>query len=664
MSLEVVASLDIECESWDRFAVGAIRFPDGSHKLTWNEDELVDEVLAWEGDLWTWYGGRYDQVWFARCMARRGIRATGQLGGGGLVSFKAGKVTLRDGYRLFPVGLAKAARLARMKKAETQLPCVCGKACGGFCSIKAKGMSRKHRRMLEEYLIQDTDCCSGAVETIAARFEEWGLVLKNTIGSSAWATMRDVFGVPKAKWLEWRDWQAAARGYHGGSTEMYLRAAPVIHLNDKHAAYPAALAETAVPMGAYQRHVGRQAQADFDAERPGIYACTVTVPKMHVPPLPAHADDRLLYCTGTFDGSWPLPELQAAVGLGVTIEHFDESIVWERAEKVCEPYMRHVWGLRAKYLEEDPKSPEALLLKYASNAPTGKLGQNPESETLELNPDPSDVKSCGGPDLPFEACFGGARHGSMQGCCQHQCRDRCQSWEPLDIDGSNAPPLVWSRPVHQLSDCAHVQAAAYLTGVNRVDVRACWRAAGKAHAYGDTDSAYTTKPNRYRVGDDLGEYGFDGWGLDYLARGPKGYRYAKAYEKLEERDVERLRRQGLPHGAVGDWVVSGVYEVRSKGVPIDDALVWDRWAGWSDALRRLAPEGEPVPLEGGVWGVKGGARKRSEDGLKGEIFVRRDMSRAAKNSLHFAGSRRVHADGTTSPLDFDEYTALVAAGEL
>jgi hypothetical protein len=114
-------------------------------------------------------------------------------------------------------------------------------------------------------------------------------------------------------------------------------------------------------------------------------------------------------------------------------------------------------------------------------------------------------------------------------------------------------------------------------------------------------------------------------------------------------------------------VVSGEYNVRSKGVPLREAFGWDRWAGaWDFKLEagerlvrepRLANEGEPVALEGGVWGVKGGARK-------GGVFVRRDMSRAAKNSLKYAGSREVLADGTTRPLDYDEYVALVEEGAI
>jgi len=70
---------------------------------------------------------------------------------------------------------------------------------------------------------------------------------------------------------------------------------------------------------------------------------------------------------------------------------------------------------------------------------------------------------------------------------------------------------------------------------------------------------------------------------------------------------------------------------------------------------RLANEGESVPLDAGVWGIKGGARR-------GDIFVARAISRAARNSLKYAGSREVLADGTTRPLDFDEYEALVENG--
>ena len=656
-----LASLDIECQDWDRFTVGALRYPDGTHAVCWSEDELLDKVTDYAGDIWTWAGGRYDSVWLARRAGKNGIRATGRLGGGGLVSLKLGKATVRDGYRLFPTSLAKASRLAGMKKATTQLPCVCGEDCPGFCSIKQRGMSAKHRRLLAEYLVHDTDCTSGVVETIETRFAEWGLVFKNTIGSSAWATMRDLFGVPEAVWASWRDYEAAHRGYHGGRTEMYRRFADVIWRYDRHAAYPASLAETAVPIGPYKRLPSAAAKRAFDHGKPGIYAATVTVPVSHVPPLPTRADGRLLYCTGSFDGSWPLPELQAAVGLGVTVDYFDEAIVWDEAERICAPYMRHVWALRDGYLAKDPESPEAGLLKFAANAPTGKLGQKPESECLEINPDPDEIVSCEGSGL----CFGGALHSTMQECCEHECRERCKEWEPLDIGSGD--PIVWSRPVWQLDDCSNVQMAAYLTATNRIEVGAQWRHAGAAHCYGDTDGCYASERLTRHLGDGLGEWGLEGVGLDFVARGPKAYRYAELSKKLTAKDVERLERQGLAHAELGAHVLSGEYNVRSKGVPLDDALVWDRWAGaWDQRLEagerlvrppRLANEGTPVPLDGGVWGVKGGARR-------GEIFVKRVMSRAAKNSLLYAGSRKVLPDGTTRPLDYDEYVGLVEAGEI
>jgi hypothetical protein len=230
------------------------------------------------------------------------------------------------------------------------------------------------------------------------------------------------------------------------------------------------------------------------------------------------------------------------------------------------------------------------------------------------------------------------------------------------------------RSTWQLSDCSHVQIAAYLTGVNRVDLRACWRAAGPSLCYGDTDSAYTTVESTYRRGAGLGEYGLDGIGLDFLCRGPKAYRFAHWYAELEDEHVERLARHGiemvqdLTDGvwkapARGMRVLSGAYEVRSKGVPLRDVVTWDAWAGAFDFKLepgeyfvnrpRLANEGESVPLDAGVWGVKGGARR-------GEIFVARAISRAAKNSLKYAGSRAVLEDGSTRPLDFDEYEALVA----
>lgn len=654
-----VASLDIECQDWDKFVVGALRLPNGETCVSWDEDELFDAVAAFKGDVWTWAGGRYDSIWGAAVAHRRGIHAVGQMGGGGLVSLKVGRATIRDGYRLYPVSLKKAAPIAGLAKATTELPCRCGLGCGGFCSVRQKGMTARDRKKLVEYLVQDTRCCSGIVGAIHEFAAEHGIAIKNTVGGSAWATLQEM-GAQKAEWPTWRDYTAARGGYYGGRTELFQTGRDaddpedhrdpvnVLWRTDLNAAYPDGLQRTAVPVGDFARVVGHADTARaFERGLAGVYSACVTVPEMHVPPLPVRAGTRLLFCTGEVRGQWTGIELAAALEVGVRIDAFSEAITWEKTEKVGAPFVEKFWGLRKQL---GKKSPQGAWLKWFCNSLTGKLAMKPEGERLEIDPDPDKVKACPADGLCFDRALCGRIGGK---CCEHLCTQRCGKWLPMGRSGT-----IWRVPTHQLADCSHVQWAAYLTAATRVELGHQLRHCEEALLYCDTDSCYASRPITRRIGKELGQWNDEGIGLDWYARGPKAYRYAEQSAPLDESDEARLARHratfaGLHRkaraalfGKPGELVLSGEYECRSKGVPGLDGMKFDRWA-----------RGEAQKLDAGVWGVKGGIGR-------GKIFSRRELSRAAKSNPRYAGSRVVDARGRTRPLGFKEYLALVDSGVL
>jgi hypothetical protein len=318
--------------------------------------------------------------------------------------------------------------------------------------------------------------------------------------------------------------------------------------------------------------------------------------------------DRLLFPTGTFAGTWTRDEIVAAVASGdARIEHVTSAIIWEREERVLAPFMERFWSLRSQY---GKRSPEGRWLKWLVNSLTGKLAMRPEGERCIGAPRPGEIKRChaAGP------CFGVAC-GRIGTCCPHKCIGECGRWSPLNPDLA-----IWSAPEYRVSDCAHVQWAATLTASTRIELREQALSVGDDFAYCDTDSVKATRRITRRIGTALGEWSDEGWYLDWYAPAPKAYRAA---------DAE-----------------TGEYVTKSKGLSKLDAIRFDAWA-----------LGEPVRLDRGVWGLKGGARR-------GAVFAKRDISRARGRFGRVIGSRIALDDGRTRPMSWAEYQAFIERGEL
>lgn len=180
---------DIETQDWDKFVVGCFMRRDG-HTVCWfdRERELVDELLDYSGNVYAHNGGRFDGLWLLNHIARRGLRAECAAAGQRIVSIRVRKLRVLDSAAIIPLPLREAARIGNVHKSYTGLRCRCGRGCGGYCSIRRQGMTKRDRERLERYLIED--CRSGfsmldSLETFAA---EHDIDLGITIGSSAWRT--------------------------------------------------------------------------------------------------------------------------------------------------------------------------------------------------------------------------------------------------------------------------------------------------------------------------------------------------------------------------------------------------------------------------------------------------------------------------------------------
>jgi hypothetical protein len=605
-------AFDIECANWDTFVCGAVLTDEGIEICDDESDFFAALVALPAGTYWTWGGGRYDLVWLAARCRRWGVHAEAREAGGRIVCLVVGDVQFRDGVALWPTSLREASEIAQLPKLETGLPCVCPRGCGGYCSISPT-MSAALRRRLHRYLSRDVEATAAVIGRLIELAEELGITLRGTVGATAWATARDGWFLPEAEWKSSRDYAYAAKAKKGGRTQVFRPWAPVVWGFDINSCYPAALKQTPVPCGDYERLSGDAAARAWEAQRPGIYSARVVVPECHIPPLPVRGKARLVYPWGRFAGTWVRDELARAVRLGAQIERVTECMVWSREEKPMAGFCETYWGHRKRY---GKKSPEGKWLKWVVNAATGKLGMRPDHEIIHVAPEDAEIRVC-----PADALCFGVLCGSI-GCCPHKCTRKCKRWSQIDRDGE-----VWAAPEWRIPDCGHVQWNATLMAAGRCELGEQLEHAGIDAAYCDTDGVKATRELTRRLGEELGDWAPEGPLFEWRAWAPKSY-------------------TGID-GHTGEVVA------KCKAVPGIDGRTIEAWA--AGGLGLLPPPSETR----GVQSLRQAARDP-----RGLEFRRRTLTRAHRGNGWVFGDRVWEGGDTTRALEWAEYQELARAGDI
>jgi len=220
-----------------------------------------------------------------------------------------------------------------------------------------------------------------------------------------------------------------------------------------------------------------------------------------------------------------------------------------------------------------------------------------------LNPDPGELRGC-----PADHDCGADEHdecGGGDGCCVHRCTGRCRRLRPVGHWSG-----LWAAPFFRISGCGHVHWAAYLTAATRIELHRQLTAdglGGETALYCDTDSCYAIAPRTWNIGDELGQWGFEGRLVDWLAAAPKAYRY---------RDPE-----------------TGEVIQRCKGLEGISVAEWEAWY-----------RGETIERTRGAAGLRSAARSRIEN-----LFQRKIIRRSRHDRGVWYGDRVLGSDGLTHP---------------
>lgn len=564
MSISIDAVFDIETIDWTEFLCGSLWTRDDGMRVFHDPDGLADAILAIPRNrqVWAHSGGKFDFLWLLDHIIQRGDkpRAVVSCSGGSATSVRfADGPHLRDSMRLIPMGLGSAAKIAGEHRSK------------GDAGIAFEAMTRNmppaiYDRIVE-YCVSDTELLRDVLFALVEYTDQNGIELRGTVGGSAWATASDWCGLDAADWPRPRLYNLAAEGYKGGLCAVGRLETAVVHRYDRKSAYPASIMRP-VPYGPFRGVQGKPASRAYAAHKPGIYQARVSMPESLVPCLPIVRKNRLLFPHGRMIGTWTHHELAAAEQRGAVIEAIGSGVVWKSERAILAPFARRAFELRDRLPEWNKKS-LGTWLKFLANSFTGKTGQSPDTTTIAIGnyADDYDYKAVG--------------------ISEH----------------------VWSKDVWRIADCAHVQMAAVLTARARLELIEQIEHVGNAWVYSDTDSCFSKIEQTRNVGDELGQWAYEGEGHEWKCAAPKVYSYLD--------------------GKTGGDVL------HAKGVRIEAREEWERYVS-----------GQKVENNRGVKTLKIAAREGER------LFVRKNLARAlsaeARTGL-WVGGRLRYGNVTRAP---------------
>lgn len=624
--IKVDAVYDLECGNWTNFVVGGYLSKSGdyhqfsNHKsapTALHEDAMASHLLATGGHTWAHFGGKYDHKWLIDKAGERGYSVNISGAGGRIVTAQIGQLHLRDSWALVPVPLKGLTESQGIHKEELDLPCICDEKCGGYCSISNDMPTAQYRRLCD-YLYHDCKSLMLALESIQEFAREHDIDLGATVGSSSWRTLQRWLGIPNAD-MDANDHSFARRGYYGGRTQLYRPGTHYgIHEFDVSSMYPWSMRSHAMPYGDYERLLGRDAASAFAAHRPGIYSAVIDIPEMHIPPLPFRTPKRIAYPTGRVHGAWALPEIKYAIGeRGCKLHKVDECIVWEEERMLFAPYVDKMFALRRK---AGKTTPQGIWLKYMLNAPTGKMGSNPDKERFMVNP--TYFTKCPGVD---PCVFDGMKDCGR--CCAVHCNRRCGAM-------AEHSEYIWSEYKYCLDPCALIEKAAYLTSYSRIELNRQQVSVndGLDVVMSDTDSVHSGELRYRNLGSDLGQWENKGdwqiftgiapktyWGI----KDPHEFKAKPGSDKCVKCDKKSEHRN---HTAEGELIN------RAKGLRVQ----------------------EDVPIEPGTKYKARGVIGLSKGAKLGKLFVASSESRKARRGV---GDRILIGDGITRAPTIEEVEA-------
>lgn len=232
------------------------------------------------------------------------------------------------------------------------------------------------------YCQRDTEVTWRFIQAMFERYYELGIEeIKATLPSTSLEFFTSQWC--KVNWFRHGDltvWKFLARSRYGGRCEIF-QTGPVrghIHEYDINSSYPAAMKTKMFP----NLDTMTRGKTITDLEKAGVAFCTVKCPSMEFPLLPYKSEvgAKLLFPTGTFQGTWTYAELRKAVEIGYSILTVHDTIEYELMPSPFAEYIDFLYNRRMEVKGKDELM--SYTLKILMNALFGKWGEEGELQVI------------------------------------------------------------------------------------------------------------------------------------------------------------------------------------------------------------------------------------------------------------------------------------------
>lgn len=326
--------------------------------------------------------------------------------------------------------------------------------------------------------------------------------------------------------------------YYGGRTEVFRKGKCYADVFDINSAYPYAgvMAKLPDPQNLERTFDSNKImQIINDESFEGMITATVLYPACHIPILPIHYDDKLIFPTGKFSGAWTLIEFRYAIKTHkIKIVELGFAVYSRGIESPIKEFMLH-------YYNERQKSNDLFhryTLKLFMNNLTGKFAQRIKSKSVYVE-NPKDIGK------------------------QMQLRkiDECEIIEVND--GCFIQYEIPERVVKHSIACF----AAYITAFTRIHLHKFMNQKPHVILYCDTDSIFAESFAPKNLSDKLGGWKKENYKVTRI-HAPKDYEVQK--ELLADDTLKLFKRtkkiKGVKKGSrqISDNVFEVLRMIKTK----------------------------------------------------------------------------------------------------
>lgn len=375
------ATFDIEGRDWINHVVSAFYTKDEDDNETLKYFTSMKEACEFftssenpVSEIYCHFGGIYDFLFIIKeCLdsTKYGISNLVPRGNSLLmfdVTSGDRKVTFKDSSAILPFGLDSLTENFGVKHKKLEMD---------------RTNITEDTKEVREYLKNDV---VGLYECIYS-MKTWGPIkecgFKSTIAAQSVQIMRSHLKIEVPALTQKQD-MFVRKGYFGGRTEIFKPLCDIgspLYYYDINSLYPTVMREISVPIHPMPSKTIGDPLTDC-----GFFECTVFVPPMYYPPLPVvqrvKKQEKLIFPTGTFRGTWYSDELQYASQFGVKILKVHKVLLFSDRHPLFKDFVDEMYNIR---INSNKNSVDNILAKLVMNSCYGRFGLNRLRERMEFD---------------------------------------------------------------------------------------------------------------------------------------------------------------------------------------------------------------------------------------------------------------------------------------